>query len=208
MTGAMLLHSPTPAAANSPASKSYVDALKQGLSVKDSVRCASTANVADLSVLDNGVGSLDGVTVATGDRVLLKDQSTGSENGIYIIAANGAPSRATDFDAQADVLNGAFFFVEEGTIAANSGWVMSTDGAITVGTTAVAFTQFSGAGAITAGTGLTKSGGTINLDAELAGVTEIMNTGLEIGRDDHNHIDFSVDDQIRFDFFSDQITGL
>jgi len=162
-----------PADDNDAATKAYVDALKQGLSVKDSVRCASTANVADLSVLDNAVGALDGVTVATGDRVLLKDQTSGSENGIYVIAANGAPTRATDFDAAADVANGAFFFVEEGTDAANSGWVLTTDGAITVGTTATTFTQFSGAGAINAGTGLTKVGNTINADASQAQITAI-----------------------------------
>jgi hypothetical protein len=101
------------------------------------------------------------VTLATGDRVLVKNQDTASENGIYVVQASGAAVRATDFDADAEVTPGAFTFVEEGT-QADSGWVLTTDGAITVGTTGLTFAQFSGAGQITAGDGLTKSGGTIN----------------------------------------------
>jgi hypothetical protein len=133
-----------------------VDAAKQGLSIKQSCRTATTANIT-LS----GLQTIDGVTVAAGDRVLVKDQSTGSANGIYV-AASGAWSRASDFDAGADVVEGAFTFVEEGTANGDSGWVLVTDGTITIGTTALAFTQFSGAGQITAGDGLTKTGNTIN----------------------------------------------
>lgn len=133
-----------------------VDAAKQGLSIKQSCRTATTANIT-LS----GLQTIDGVTVVAGDRVLVKDQSTGSANGIYV-AASGAWSRASDFDAGADVVEGAFTFVEEGTANGDSGWVLVTDGTITIGTTALAFTQFSGAGQITAGDGLTKTGNTIN----------------------------------------------
>ena len=148
-----------PVAASDAATKAYVDAVKTGLDVKDSVRVATTANITIATALNNA-DTLDGVTLATDDRVLVKNQSTGSQNGIYVVAAS--PARATDFDASAEVSGGAFTFVEEGTVNADSGWVVTTNGAITVGSTALSFAQFSGAGQITAGTGLTKSGNTIN----------------------------------------------
>jgi len=148
-----------PTGAQDAATKAYVDAVKTGLDVKDSVRAATTANITIATALNNG-DALDGVTLATDDRVLVKNQSTGSQNGIYVVAAS--PARATDFDADAEVTAGAFTFVEEGTTNADSGWVLTTDGTITVGSTATAYAQFSGAGAITAGAGLTKSGTTIN----------------------------------------------
>ena len=105
--------------------------------------------------------TIDGVTLVAGDRVLVKNQSTGSQNGIYVSHAT-TPFRATDFDADSEVTAGAFTFVEEGTTNADSGWVLTTNDDITVGSTAIAFAQFSGAGQVTAGTGLTKSGNTIN----------------------------------------------
>ena len=148
-----------PVSTTDAATKAYVDAVKTGLDVKDSVRVATTANITIATALNNG-DTLDGVTLATNDRILVKNQSTGSENGIYVVAAS--PARATDFDASAEVSGGAFTFVEEGTVNADSGWVVTTNGAITVGTTALSFAQFSGAGQITAGTGLTKTGNTIN----------------------------------------------
>jgi hypothetical protein len=148
-----------PVAASDAATKAYVDAVKTGLDVKDSVRVATTANITIATALNNA-DTLDGVTLATNDRILVKNQTTGSENGIYVVAAS--PARATDFDASAEVSGGAFTFVEEGTVNADSGWVVTTNGAITVGSTALSFAQFSGAGQITAGTGLTKSGNTIN----------------------------------------------
>ena len=144
------------------ATKAYVDAVKTGLDVKDSVRAATTASGTLSSAFAN-TSTLDGVTLATGDRILLKDQSTGAENGIYTVNASGAPTRATDFDEDAEVTGGAFTFVEEGTTNADSGFVLSTNGSITVGTTSIAFSQFSGAGQITAGSGATKSGNTINV---------------------------------------------
>jgi hypothetical protein len=133
------------------------DAAKQGLTVKQSCRVATTANIT-LS----GTQTIDGISVAAGERVLVKNQTTGSENGIYVVAS-GSWARATDFDASADVADGAFTFVEEGSSNADSGWVLTTDGAITVGTTALSFTQFSGAGQITAGNGLTKTGNQIDV---------------------------------------------
>ena len=147
--------------ANSLVSKEYVDAVKVGLDFKDSVRVASTGN---LTI--SGPGSaIDGISLSSGDRVLLKNQSTGSENGIYVW--NGAASaltRATDADADVEVTAGMFVFVEEGTTNADNGYVLTTDGTITVGSTALTFTQFSGAGQIVAGAGLLKSGNTLSVN--------------------------------------------
>jgi hypothetical protein len=143
------------------ATKGYVDSARSGLDVKASVRVATTAPVLLASGLENG-DTLDGVTLATGDRVLVKDQSTGSENGIYVVQATGAAVRATDADVSAEVTAGMFTFVAEGTTNADSGWVLTTNDTVTLGTTALTFAQFSGAGQITAGDGLTKTGNTIN----------------------------------------------
>lgn len=139
------------------ATKAYVDAARSGLDVKQSVRAATTENIT-LS----GTQTIDGVSVIAGDRVLVKNQSTGSQNGIYVVAA-GAWSRATDADADAEITAGMFTFVAEGTTNADSGWVLTTNDTITVGTTALAFAQFSGAGQITAGSGLVKSGNTLDV---------------------------------------------
>ena len=151
----------TPTESSHAATKGYVDAARSGLDVKDSVRVATTAPVLLASGLENG-DTVDGVTLATGDRVLVKDQSTASENGIYVVQASGAAVRATDADTSAEVTSGMFTFVAEGTVNADSGWVLSTNDTITLGTTALTFAQFSGAGQVTAGAGLTKSGNTID----------------------------------------------
>lgn len=147
-----------PVSAQDAATKAYVDATKQGLDVKDSVRAATTANIT-LS----GTQTVDGVSLVAGDRVLVKNQSTASENGVYVVVSGGAWTRATDFDTAAKVTSGAFTFVESGTTNADSGWVLTTDGSITLGTTSLSFVQFSGAGQITAGAGLTKTGNTIDV---------------------------------------------
>ena len=153
----------TPSNANDAASKSYVDATKQGLDVKNSVRVATTGNITIATALNVG-DAIDGITLADGDRVLVKDQTDASENGIYV--AGASPARAADFDSDTEVTAGAFTFVEEGSTNADSGFTVSTDGDITVGTTDIAFTQFSGAGQITAGAGLTKTGNSfaVNVD--------------------------------------------
>jgi hypothetical protein len=139
------------------ATKAYVDATKQGLDVKDSVRAATTANIT-LS----GTQTIDGVAVIAGDRVLVKDQSTGSQNGIYVVAA-GAWARSIDANTSAKVTAGMFAFVEEGSTNGDGGFVLTTNAAIVLDTTAIAFTQFSGAGQITAGAGMTKSGNTLDV---------------------------------------------
>jgi hypothetical protein len=162
MTGAITLAA-DPTNALHAATKQYVDATATGLDVKASVRAATTGNIT-LS----GTQTIDGVSVVAGNRVLVKDQSTGSQNGIYVVAA-GAWTRATDFDSDAKVTPGAFTFVEQGTASADSGWVLTNDGTVTVGTTALTFSQFSGAGQITAGAGLTKNGNIIDVVTANAG---------------------------------------
>tara|TARA_B100001564_G_scaffold90756_1_gene73788 strand:+ start:1632 stop:3716 length:2085 start_codon:yes stop_codon:yes gene_type:complete len=167
-----------PTSAQDAATKAYVDAVKTGLDVKDSVVAASTGNGTLSSAYTNG-DTLDGVTLATNDRILLKDQSTGSENGIYTVNSSGAPTRATDFDANAEVTSGAFTFVTEGTVNGDSGFVLTTNDDITVGTTAMTWAQFSGAGQITAGAGLAKSGNTLSVGVDDSSI-EINSDALRV----------------------------
>ena len=141
------------------ATKSYVDAARAGLDVKQSVRAATTGPI----TLDNTTTAIDNVTLANGNRVLVKDQGTASENGIYVVSTSGAWSRATDADETGELTAGSFVFVEEGDTHSDSGWVVSTNGTITIGSSSINFSQFSGAGQITAGDGLTKSGNTLNV---------------------------------------------
>jgi len=153
----------TPTDADHAATKGYVDAARSGLDVKQSVRAATTVAVNLTSELEAGDTIDTSVTLVAGDRVLVKNQGTASENGIYVVQASGAAVRATDFDGTGEVSGGAFTFVEEGNVNADSGWVVSSNGAIAVGTDAINWVQFSGAGQITAGDGLTKDGNTINV---------------------------------------------
>ncbi len=160
------------------ATKAYVDAFVLGISPKTSVRVATTAPGTLATSFENG-DTVDGVVLATGNRILIKDQAAPAENGIYIVNASGAPTRAIDFDSNAEVEAGAFVFVEEGTTNADSGWVLTTDGTIVINTTGLAFVQFSGAGQITAGAGLSKTGNT--LDVNVDGVTlEISSDALRV----------------------------
>ena len=165
-----------PTQAQDAATKAYVDAVKVGLDFKDSVRVATTGNITIASDLNVG-DSIDGITLADGDRVLVKDQSTASQNGIY--TAGASPARATDADADAEVTAGLFVFVEEGTANSDNGYVLSTDGTITVGSTALTFTQFSGAGQIVAGDALSKSGNTLNVNDDNITV-EVSSDNLRI----------------------------
>ena len=161
-----------PTGAQDAATKAYVDALQTGLDVKASVRVATTANI----TLSN-TQTVDGIALSVGDRVLVKDQSTGSQNGIYVVAS-GSWTRASDFDNSpgTEVTSGAFTFVEEGTANADSGWVLTTDGTITLGTTSLTFTQFSGAGQITAGSGLTKTGNTLDVQVDNSTLAIVSDT--------------------------------
>lgn len=145
-----------PTAGTDAATKNYVDTAVAGIDWKASVVAATTEDIT-LS----GEQTIDGVAVVAGDRVLVKDQSTGSQNGIYVVSASGW-SRSSDADGNAEVTAGFAVFVTEGTINGDTGWVLTTDDVITVGTTALTFTQFTGLGQIVAGDGLTKSGNVLN----------------------------------------------
>lgn len=148
-----------PTSAQDAATKAYVDATAQGLDVKQSVRAVSTTNLT-LS----GTQTVDGVSLVANDRILVAGQTTASQNGIYVVAA-GAWARSSDADVSADVTAGMYAFVEEGTVYADTGWILTTNGAITLNTTNLTFTQFTGAASIVGGAGLTKTGNTLDVVA-------------------------------------------
>jgi hypothetical protein len=146
-----------PLSAQDAATKNYVDLAVQGLDPKQSVRAATTANIATLS----GAMTIDGVSLVAGERVLVKDQSTASANGVYVVAA-GAWSRSSDMDAWGELVS-AYLFVEQGTVNADMGFLCTVDPGGTLGTTPVTFVQFSGAGQVAAGAGLTRTGNTLDV---------------------------------------------
>ena len=167
----------TPTADGDAASKSYVDGVSQGLDVKDSCVAATTGNITISTALNNG-DTFDGVSLSTNDRVLVKDQSTASENGIYIVGSS--PARADDLAAGADAA-GMFTFVEQGTVNADNGFVCTSNkGSAVVGTNNLAFAQFSGAGQITAGDGLDKSANTLSVDLKSNGGLVIESTEIAV----------------------------
>ena len=164
------------------ANKGYVDGVAQGLDVKDSVVATTTANGTLSSAFANGQ-SIDGVTLQTGDRILIKNQSTASQNGIYNVQASGAPSRATDMATGANAA-GAFVFVEQGTVNAENGFTCTSDtGSAVVGTNNLTFAQFSGAGQVIAGDGLDKSGNTLSVDLKANGGLVIESTEIAVKLD-------------------------
>ena len=162
----------TPTDSADAATKGYVDSVAEGLHVHESAYAATTTNVALATALENG-DVLDGVTLTTGMRILVKNQTTQSENGIYVVQASGQPTRATDFDTATEVDSGDFIFVYAGTVNAGTGWVQ-TNRPATIGTDPIVFTQFSGAGTYIAGAGLTLDGTTFNVGA---------GTGIQVNAD-------------------------
>ncbi len=156
LTGALVLAA-DPVQAMEAATKQYVDAVAQGLDCKASVRLATTANVG-LS----GLGNIDGVTPLNGDRILVKNQTTANQNGIYVASAS-AWVRASDANSSAEVTTGMYCFVEEGTTQGASGWNLITTGNIVLGTTGLSFTQFGQAIAYSAGSGLQLTGNTFSI---------------------------------------------
>jgi hypothetical protein len=150
----------TPTVSTDAATKGYVDATAQGLDVKDSVLAATTTNGTLATAFENGQ-VIDGVTLATNDRILIKNQTDQTANGIYIVQATGAPVRSSDMDAGAD-FPGAFTFVEEGTVNADSGFVCTTNSPVTLGSTNITWTQFSGTGTFTASAGVVLTGSMIS----------------------------------------------
>lgn len=181
----------TPTQSTDAANKAYVDAVKTGLDVKDSVRAATTVELTATYNNTNGTltntgtqaaFAVDTVTLTLGQRVLVKDQTTNPfQNGIYTVTIEGDGgtnwelTRAEDFDSAAEITGGAFTFVEEGGTNADSGWVLTTNGTVTVGTTGLTWAQFSGAGQITAGDGLLKTGNTLDV--------RVDNSTIEINSD-------------------------
>ena len=175
------------------ANKAYVDQVAQGLDAKPSARAATTANLsatysngsagvgATLTATSNGAITMDGVSPVVNDRILVKDQSTASENGIYVVTTQGDGStpfvltRATPEDQPSELSGGSFIFVEEGTANGDNGYVFTHTGAPTFGTTALDVTQFSGAGQITAGAALSKSGNQLDV--------EVDNSSIEVNAD-------------------------
>lgn len=157
------------------ATEEYVNAVQQGLDVKQSVRAATTANIT-LS----GLQTIDGVALSAGDRVLVKHQSNPINNGIYVVAV-GSWTRAADANITANVTAGLFTFVAEGTQNADSGWILTSDDAITLGTSDLTFVQFSGAGMITidssstanVASGLEKDGNFLRLDVRLKRIANL-----------------------------------
>ena len=151
MGSQLLTNLADPVSAQDAATKSYVDSVAQGLDPKASCIVATTANIT-LS----GLLTIDGVTVAAGNRVLVKNQTAPAENGIYVVSST-AWSRASDMDTWAEVPN-AFTFVEQGTLQHDTGWVCTSNAGGTIDVTPITFVQFSGAGTYSAGTGLTLTG--------------------------------------------------
>ena len=155
--------------------KAYVDSVASGLDVRGSCRVATTSNI----TLSN-TQTIDGVSIVAGNRVLVKDQSTASDNGIYVCVDGGSWTRATDFNTDNEVTAGVFTFIEEGTTHANAGFVLTTNNDIILGTNDLSFTQFSGAGQITAGDGIAKSGNTLSIDAKVDSGIEIDTSELSL----------------------------
>ena len=182
-----------PSSAQDAATKAYVDSVANGLDVKASVKLASTANVAGtynnsagtITAGSNGAISIDGVTPSASDRVLLKNQTDATENGLYLVTTVGDGStayvltRTPDADAAAEITGGAFVFVEQGTANADNGYVFTHNGTPTLGTTDITVEQFSGAGQISAGAALTKTGNQLDVAVDDS-TLEISSDALQI----------------------------
>ena len=168
--------------ADSLVNKSYVDAIAEGLHVHASTKAATTQSLAAESgdtvaynngssgvgatlTLSTGISTLDGYTLVDGDRILIKNESNQAHNGIYIRTSSTVFTRADDFDTTAEVASGDFLFVEEGTVNSNNGFVQ-TETTTAIGTSNIIFEQFSGAGQITAGNGLSKSGNILDVNVD------------------------------------------
>lgn len=174
MNGERLTNLPEPSHPNDAARKADVDAAVQGLDVRESVKYASTANISNPTSNQSSAHTVDGQTVVAGDRVLLKDQTTASQNGIYEVSyadPNWSMSRAADLNANADASANMFFFVEAGSTLADTGWVCTTDAPTLLN---LVFAQFSGTGSYTAGDGLDITGTAFSADLKANGGVEFQ----------------------------------
>jgi hypothetical protein len=166
-----------PSANTDAANKQYVDNVARGLQWKNPVRVASTSNV---TVASPGA-TLDGVTLAVNDRVLLKNQTTAAENGIYVWTASGSPlTRATDADTNGELAPGASVSVAEGTVNADKVFMIISDAAITIGTTAQTWGQLSGGTSFTAGNGINVAGSVISAVAAAGGGVQVVAGGIQL----------------------------
>lgn len=159
-----------PVASSDAATKGYVDSVAEGLKPKTAARVATTAPGTLASDFENG-DTVDGITLVTGDRILIKDQSSAAENGIYTVNASGAPTRATDFDSLTpiDEVNGAMVAVQEGT--ANAGKVFVQSGLVTaIGTDPINFIFFNSSSSLVGGDGITISGNNVSVDHDGEGL--------------------------------------
>lgn len=176
MSGYLTLHA-NPVNPKHAATKDYVDSVVEGLDVKSSVRVATTGQLSVSSTtatrltLSSALTSIDGVVLNVGDRILVKDQSDQKQNGIYQYVSATVLDRTEDANSTGKVTPGMYTFVESGDINSDSGWVLTTNGAIALGTTGLHFVQFSGAGQIKVENGLSKDGNTLS----------IANTGVSPG---------------------------
>lgn len=167
MNGQLLTGLADPVSSQDAVTLAYVNALSMGLFIKIPVRAASTANV---TIASPGT-TIDGVTLASGDRILLKDQSTARDNGIYIFnGSSSSMTRSTDADSSAEVKAGTYTFVTEGTTNGDTSWVLSTDNPIVLGTTSLAFINF---GSSTVPDATTAIKGKIKLAGDLGGTSAL-----------------------------------
>jgi hypothetical protein len=158
---------------DSVATVGYVNNAIQGMDVKDSVKCATTSNLEDLSGITTVI---DGIHIIEGDRVLVKNQTDASHNGIYVVAYSKHWTRSVDFDEPNEV-QGAFVFVEEGSDNGLKGFIQVSNRSVVIGKDALNFTQFNGTDSLEAGNGITQEGNTLNVDTSLNFVKTM--TGLE-----------------------------
>jgi hypothetical protein len=178
MAGFKLTNVATPSADTDAANKGYVDSVAQGLDTKASVVAATTTNGTLATAFANGE-VVDGVTLATNDRILIKNQTDATANGIYTVNASGAPTRSADMNAGSEFPS-AYVFVEQGTVNADTGWVCTNNAPVTLGTTNIVWTQFSGAGTYTANNGVLLTGSVFSFAPESGKGLQTSSNGAAI----------------------------